>query len=524
MLAPADTRTARQRTSGIAPRPRPGALPTAFGNALGQGLVDSMQPTQGEGPWSDKGYRNGSDLESDHADQDALAIRHNAAAMTAAMVSGEALAPTLANGRRLGMFSVDAGRVSANDRAALSALHDMGLSDESLAAIAPRMAWVADISGTSVDEAFSFGLNATQRTRMSSFDIVARQRWESYPTQLEAFDSAYVQNQDADGASQVATLSALRQYVVDVLPAQAAAAPAAEGSRLRDLHAAMVNGLLSYDSYYDSSITQLMPAGFSRLSAAQMPTGFDRSRLVDVRSGYFSALYRNTDSGAYILANRGTEGPEKLDIRANVLQAFGFESGQYTRAMENARALRSALGGQNLSFTGHSLGGGLASAQAMITGLPATTFNAAGLNAATIQRFDGAAYDANWSRAHRLIRAYYVDGDPLSRNQDSAVLQLGTAARGAEIARQMSRDPSLGISALNWSDRKLLLPMLDGSFSATEPNALPHAAGMRIMLQPTAEPVFTGNALGTGVQVPSGAGLHGMGNVMFGLFGQWPSR
>jgi len=44
----------------------------AFGNALGQGLVDSMQPTQGEGPWSSADYRNGSDIESDNAYYDRM--------------------------------------------------------------------------------------------------------------------------------------------------------------------------------------------------------------------------------------------------------------------------------------------------------------------------------------------------------------------------------------------------------------------------------------------------------------------
>jgi hypothetical protein len=40
----------------------------AFGNALGQGIVDEMnKPTQGTGPWSKRGYRNGADVESDRA-------------------------------------------------------------------------------------------------------------------------------------------------------------------------------------------------------------------------------------------------------------------------------------------------------------------------------------------------------------------------------------------------------------------------------------------------------------------------
>jgi hypothetical protein len=41
--------------------------PTAFGNALGNGIVDSMQPTQGTRPWSDKNYVNEYDKQSDQA-------------------------------------------------------------------------------------------------------------------------------------------------------------------------------------------------------------------------------------------------------------------------------------------------------------------------------------------------------------------------------------------------------------------------------------------------------------------------
>jgi putative lipase involved disintegration of autophagic bodies len=40
--------------------------------------------------------------------------------------------------------------------------------------------------------------------------------------------------------------------------------------------------------------------------------------------------------------------------------------------------------GFSLSFTGHSLGGGLANANALATGLPATIYNPAGLNDITV--------------------------------------------------------------------------------------------------------------------------------------------
>ena len=50
-----------------APWLRPHVRPTAFGNALGNAVVDSMQPTQGTGPWSDKNYTNEYDKQSDQA-------------------------------------------------------------------------------------------------------------------------------------------------------------------------------------------------------------------------------------------------------------------------------------------------------------------------------------------------------------------------------------------------------------------------------------------------------------------------
>lgn len=81
-------------------------------------------------------------------------------------------------------------------------------------------------------------------------------------------------------------------------------------------------------------------------------------------------------------------------------------------------------------FTGHSLGGGLASAASVVANLPAITFNAAGLHRNTL---DNAPIDV---RAEAFLRyalekngngkisAYYMDYDMLSNLQDWASLLL----------------------------------------------------------------------------------------------------
>lgn len=58
-------------------------------------------------------------------------------------------------------------------------------------------------------------------------------------------------------------------------------------------------------------------------------------------------------------------------------------SPQVGRAVENAMALVSELGGKELTFTGHSLGAILAAASSMVTGKKAITYNPAAISLAS---------------------------------------------------------------------------------------------------------------------------------------------
>jgi hypothetical protein len=80
-----------------------------------------------------------------------------------------------------------------------------------------------------------------------------------------------------------------------------------------------------------------------------------------------------------------------------------------------AQKVDEAVGGDNLTMTGHSLGGGLAAAAALETNRPAVTFNAAGLNILTELFGGGLSYSND-------ARNYSVQGELLTLLQTHTLL------------------------------------------------------------------------------------------------------
>lgn len=125
-------------------------------------------------------------------------------------------------------------------------------------------------------------------------------------------------------------------------------------------------------------------------------------------SGFKSQLYERTMNGKkqYCYVTAGTEA-SIADIAADVVQVAGL-SLQYQESVNNAKALK-AIFGDALSFAGHSLGGGMAEANARATGQSATTFNAAGLSPVTAISLNiGFISDTH---------SYIMVGDPLNAIQ-----------------------------------------------------------------------------------------------------------
>ncbi len=172
--------------------------------------------------------------------------------------------------------------------------------------------------------------------------------------------------------------------------------------------------LIDKDVYYNNAVPQILPDGITRIgandTAALQQLNLTPAMLTDPKSGFYSAVYYDANASNYIIADRGTQG--WVDWKNNFRQGLGLDSKQYDEAARIAYAIKS-LNKTNFVFTGHSLGGGLAALQALVSGLPAYTFNAAGLNAETVSR-EGASF----AQAHTLIHAYTVDHELLTTLQD----------------------------------------------------------------------------------------------------------
>lgn len=118
------------------------------------------------------------------------------------------------------------------------------------------------------------------------------------------------------------------------------------------------------------------------------------NRLANRISGFFSMIfYRKCESSQYDIAyvTAGTTGNMKNiydllvdNVTTNLLQGLIGVSPQYTRSIQNAKILAKFCecntSIRNLYFFGHSLGGGMAAANALATGHRAIIFNHAGLN------------------------------------------------------------------------------------------------------------------------------------------------
>ncbi len=104
------------------------------------------------------------------------------------------------------------------------------------------------------------------------------------------------------------------------------------------------------------------------------------------------------------------------DWKNNITQQLGF-SEQYDQSISNAQKIDIKLQGSELTFVGHSLGGGLAASNAMATGRNAITFNAASVGLLT-KSFKGLNYKPK-------IDAFIVKGEMLDNLQQSMGIGRG---------------------------------------------------------------------------------------------------
>jgi len=158
---------------------------------------------------------------------------------------------------------------------------------------------------------------------------------------------------------------------------------------------------------------------------------FEGVQLENQKSGFKSQIYERTVDGKteYTYATAGTEA-DWGDVGADVKQPLGLST-QYSLSASNAQKINEQVGDSELTFTGHSLGGGLAALNANLTGNEAITFNAAGVGKLT-KYANGSKLDGGWFggfraafRTEGLINAYIMRTDPLNTVQNNNTTGLG---------------------------------------------------------------------------------------------------
>jgi type VI secretion system secreted protein VgrG len=185
-----------------------------------------------------------------------------------------------------------------------------------------------------------------------------------------------------------------------------------------------------YQYYADNSVPS--PVGFSQITGDEplAAYGLTPEDLAPPRSNFRAALYRSEldPSAGPILAYRGTIFNSAEDWKNNLQQGLGIPSAHYQQAVDVAERLSEATEGR-FETVGHSLGGGMAGLVSTVHGVPGDTFNPAGVNETTLQR-----YGSTRSAGADLVRTYQVRGEILtavqSRNGQRAVLAGATVAGG----------------------------------------------------------------------------------------------
>jgi hypothetical protein len=181
----------------------------------------------------------------------------------------------------------------------------------------------------------------------------------------------------------------------------------------------------------------------------KIPTGWE---VVDVdypgKDGFSAIVFRNPKTHELVISYRGTNPSQLKDIRDDALNAANLPTSQAPQAIELANKIAAdpRFKGDTVSYTGHSLGGSLASVASIATGNPATTFNAAGVGAGNHHL---AVTAGGHGTSEEQITNYYTNIDILTEQQDNFDVQ---PAAGAHISVGSTSTSSLDAHGLDTFD------------------------------------------------------------------------
>ncbi|WP_062056414.1 hypothetical protein [Aquimarina longa] len=139
--------------------------------------------------------------------------------------------------------------------------------------------------------------------------------------------------------------------------------------------------LMAKDVYDNPENTRELQGGW-RASRREIPGVIYMNNEIGFQSRLYEKLNKNGGVIAYAYVSRGSD--ELIDFKDNFQQGSPsnliFSSAQYNLSMDNAKLISNNLGDAELTMVGHSLGGGLAHANSVVTGRESIGFNPAGLS------------------------------------------------------------------------------------------------------------------------------------------------
>ena len=241
--------------------------------------------------------------------------------------------------------------------------------------------------------------------------------------------------------------------------------------------------------YHDREILQLSrslatgdaaPDGWHKASSAELAQyGVSAGQLHPQGSGFNAELFIpdpavHGESAQPVMVFEGTDFADPNDVNADVAQAMGNPEEYYERAMDLATKVNQHSSG-NVIFSGHSLGGGLATAAAQVTGAPAIVSNPAGVHDDTTSRFLAERGLVAPDNANAGITTYAVQGDLLT------TLQKETTGLSSKNADALATDLNLGVAIYN----KLTGNSLPTNANGEQLRTLPDAPGNIVTLDAT---------------------------------------
>lgn len=282
-----------------------------------------------------------------------------------------------------------------------------------------------------------------------------------------AIEARYLQGLGPAGAAKYAYVKAKESLGLNQAGNPTQGCPLKQ-KKCRDLEDALNKAEIADDTYNLSPPPGTTVAGYQRLDPDRdraelsrlLETKSPQSVLQPADSDFRASVYKRVKNGRveYVMGFRGTQTPE--DWIENLAQGTGqvgpgranpTKNQSYKRAMELAKSVSRSAEQERatVSFTGHSLGGGMASAAAAATGMPASTFNAAGLHPNTV--------GGSLPRPPAPVDAYYSPTDILNGVQDngaSVLADIATriTATGAKVPWIKNKMTSAGLPEWAMSD------------------------------------------------------------------------